>query len=273
MTNRTCPPRALTVAGSDSGGGAGIQADLKTFQSFGCFGMSAVTALTAQNSVGVSGVYKVSGEFVRQQMEAVFGDIGVDALKCGMLADSEIIRAVAEVLARYPDPPLVLDTVLVAKSGDPLLEDEAVQVMVERLFPRALVITPNATEAGKLVGFDVTDEETMHRAANALRKMGARGVLVKGGHLKGDKLVDLLALPDGQIKLFGGKRIDTENTHGTGCTLSAGIAACLAHGLALEDAVRLGREYVAAGIQKSFPTGRGYGTLSHEPFAHRLREF
>ncbi|MFH1069072.1 MAG: bifunctional hydroxymethylpyrimidine kinase/phosphomethylpyrimidine kinase [Candidatus Glassbacteria bacterium] len=273
MTNRSCPPRALTVAGSDSGGGAGIQADLKTFQNFGCFGMSAVTALTAQNSVGVTGVFKVTGEFVRSQMEAVLEDIGVDALKCGMLADSEIIRAVAEVLERYPGPPLVLDTVLVAKSGDPLLEDEAVEVMVAKLFPRALVITPNAAEARRLVGFEVKDEETMHRAAKVLREMGARGVLVKGGHLKGDKLVDLLALPDGQIRLFGGERIDTPHTHGTGCTLSAAIAACLARGLGLEDAVILGRDYVTNGILKSFPTGRGYGTLGHEPFTRRLGEF
>ena len=146
MTDKKCPPRALTVAGSDSGGGAGIQADLKTFQSFGCFGMSAITALTAQNSVGVSGVYKVSGEFVAAQLEAVLGDIGVDALKCGMLADAEVVRAVAGVLERYPEPPLVLDTVLVAKSGDPLLEDEAVCETLELLRMR-VVGTPSAAGA------------------------------------------------------------------------------------------------------------------------------
>ena len=270
MKDRKCPPRALTVAGSDSGGGAGIQADLKTFQSFGCFGMSVITALTAQNSVGVQGVYKVSGEFAALQMESVFSDIGVDALKCGMLADAEIISAVAGVLGRYPRAPLVLDTVLVAKSGDPLLEPEAVEVMVERLFPRALLITPNAVEASRLVGFPVVDRRSMEKAAEALHALGANGVLVKGGHLKGERLTDLLRLPGGEIKIFESERIDTRHTHGTGCTLSAAVAAALARGLPLVRAVEAAREYVLNGIRKAHPTGKGYGTLLHEPLGKKL---
>ncbi|HUU28340.1 MAG TPA: bifunctional hydroxymethylpyrimidine kinase/phosphomethylpyrimidine kinase [archaeon] len=271
MTDRKCPPRALTVAGSDSGGGAGIQADLKTFQALGCFGMSAVTALTAQNSRGVQGVFKVPGAFVRLQMEAVFDDIGVDALKCGMLWDSEIIRAVAEVLSGFRETPLVLDTVLSAKSGDPLLEDQAVEVMVELLFPRAELITPNVHEARRLVGFPVEDHKGMLRAAGVLQEMGARAVLIKGGHLKGDKLLDLLLLPDGGMELFEGQRIHTPHTHGTGCSLSAAVTAARAHGLPLVEAVAAARDYVRAGIMNSHPTGAGHGTLFHAPFADRLK--
>jgi hydroxymethylpyrimidine/phosphomethylpyrimidine kinase len=228
--------------------------------------MSAVTALTAQNSVGVSGVYKVSGEFVAAQMEAVLGDIGVDALKCGMLAGAEVVGAVAEMLARYPEPPLVLDTVLVAKSGDPLLEDSAVGVMVEKLFPRAALITPNAVEAHRLTGIEVTGEATMRAAGKKLQAMGAAGVLVKGGHLEGDDLLDLLLLPGGGEKLFTGKRIHTRHTHGTGCTLSAAITAGLARGMGLTDAVAAAREYLMRGIANAHATGKGYGTMLHAPF-------
>ena len=270
MKDNRCPPRALTVAGSDSGGGAGIQADLKTFQSFGCFGMSVITALTAQNSVGVQGLHKVPPDFVKLQLESVFSDIGVDALKCGMLADAEIVGTVAEVLARWPDVPLVLDTVLVAKSGDPLLEDRAVEVMVEKLFPRASLITPNTPEAERLVGFPVADLESMHRAAGALQSMGAAAVLLKGGHLPGDRLLDLLVFPGGESRLFEGQRISTRHTHGTGCTLSAATAAALARGAPLEQAVVLARDYVNSGIRNSHPTGEGYGTLTHRPFEDRF---
>jgi hydroxymethylpyrimidine/phosphomethylpyrimidine kinase len=222
--------------------------------------------LTAQNSVGVSGVYKVSGEFVAAQMEAVFGDIGVDALKCGMLADSEVINAVAGVLARYTEAQLVLDTVLVAKSGDPLLEDEAVDVMVERLFPRATLITPNAVEAKRLTGIEVVDGKSMLAAGRKLQEMGAAGVLVKGGHLEGDELLDLLVLPDGETRMFTGRRIHTKHTHGTGCTLSAATAAGLARGMGLENAVGAAREYLQRGIANAHTTGQGYGTMTHEPF-------
>ncbi|MBN2290483.1 MAG: bifunctional hydroxymethylpyrimidine kinase/phosphomethylpyrimidine kinase [Candidatus Glassbacteria bacterium] len=271
MKGNECPPRALTVAGSDSGGGAGIQADLKTFQSFGCFGMSVLTAATAQNSLGVQGVCKLPADFVRLQLEAVLGDIGADAIKCGMLADRKIVEAVAEVLASFKGPPLVLDTVLVAKSGDPLLEEPAVEAMVGRLFPRAALITPNAREAERLVGFPVTGIESMARAAEKLQGMGAGAVLVKGGHLEGDTLYDYLALPSGEEKIFEQARIRTSHTHGTGCTLSAAVAAGLALGLSLEQAVAAARNYVLRGIENSHPTGAGYGTLRHGPFEERLK--
>ena len=228
--------------------------------------MSAITALTAQNSVGVQGVQRVPPDFVKLQLESVFSDIGVDALKCGMLADAEIITAVAEVLARWPSPPLVLDTVLVAKSGDPLLEDQAVEVMVQKLFPRSALITPNALEAERLTGFPVCDTDSMERAGVKLQEMGASAVLVKGGHLQGDRLIDLLVLPGGERKFFAGERIKTRHTHGTGCTLSAAIAAALARGVPLEQAVALARDYVTDGIRNSHPTGEGYGTLAHRPF-------
>ncbi|MEA2062803.1 MAG: bifunctional hydroxymethylpyrimidine kinase/phosphomethylpyrimidine kinase [Gemmatimonadota bacterium] len=266
MKDRLCPPRVLTVAGSDSGGGAGIQADLKTLQSFGCFGMSALTALTAQNSLGVRGVHKTPAGFVRLQMETVLGDIGAESIKCGMLADSEIVAAVADVLGHFRDPPLVLDTVLKAQSGDSLLEDRAVGVMVERLFPRAALITPNTLEAERLVGFPVNDAGAMARAAAALQNMGASGVLITGGHLEGEDLVDFLGLPSGEAKYFKGRRIDTQHTHGTGCTLSAAIAAGLAWGCDLVEAVAVARDYVIRGIEASHPTGAGCGTLGHAPY-------
>lgn len=266
MAARVCPPRALTVAGSDSGGGAGIQADLKTFHCWGCFGMSAVTALTAQNSTGVSAVYKVSGLFVAKQIEAVLSDIGADAIKCGMLSDAAVIEAVAEVLERYPQPPLVLDTVLVAKSGDPLLEEEAVEVMVGKIFPRAILITPNTVEAHRLTGIEVTGESTMRQAAARLQEMGASGVLVKGGHLEGDELLDLLLLSDGSSELFRSKRIHTRHTHGTGCTLSAATTAGLARGMSLVDSVAAARQYLQRGIANAHTTGAGYGTMLHEPY-------
>ena len=273
MKDRKCPPRALTVAGSDSGGGAGIQADLKTFHSFGCFGMCALTAVTAQNSLGVQGIHKLPGDFVRLQLEAVLSDIGADAVKCGMLADAEIIEAVAEVLLHFKQPPLVLDTVLLAKSGDPLLEDRAVEVMVERLLPRAALITPNVREAERLVGFPVTDVESMAGAALSLQGLGAAGVLVKGGHLEGEKLIDYLALSSGETKIFEARRIDTLHTHGTGCTLSAAVAAGLARGLSLIEAVTLARDYVLHGIENCHRTGSGYGTLLHAPFEEQLKKF
>jgi len=272
VKDRMCPPRALTVAGSDSGGGAGIQADLKTFQSFGCFGMSVLTAVTAQNSLGVQGIHKLPGDFVRLQLEAVLEDIGADAVKCGMLADAGIIEAVAEVLGRFKKPPLVLDTVLLAKSGDPLLEEQAVESMVECLFPRAALITPNAREAERLVGFPVTDLESMARAAVALQGMAAAAVLVKGGHLEGEVLIDYLALPSGEEKIFEGRRIDTPHTHGTGCTLSAAVAAALAQGHPLPKAVTLARDYVLLGIENCHPTGSGYGTLMHAPFGEQVNK-
>lgn len=266
MNDTKCPPRALTIAGSDSGGGAGIQADLKTFQAFGCFGMSAVTALTAQNSTGVQGVFKIPAEFVARQIDSVLGDIGADAVKCGMLADSGIIEAVAAALERGGCPPLVLDTVLLAKSGDPLLEDRSVETMARRLFPLAALVTPNIPEAERLTGRKIEGCQDMFEAAEQIRTMGARAVLLKGGHLTGACLVDILLLPDGSAVRYESERIDTRHTHGTGCTLSAAVAAGLARGLELAPAVEAARCYVLRGIRLAHATGAGYGTLRHAPF-------
>jgi len=254
-------PRALTIAGSDSGGGAGIQADLKTFSAFRVFGMSVITAVTAQNSLGVQGVENLPPGFVAQQLDSVLDDFGADAAKCGMLSTAPIIEAVAEVLRERPIANLVVDPVMVAKSGDPLLRPDARHALVERILPLALVVTPNLPEAGALAGFPVTDRESMEEAARRIADLGPRHVLVKGGHLKGDPL-DLLW--DGHVfREFRGERIDSTNTHGTGCTLSAAMAAGLALGQPLTDAIARAKAYVARAILEGFQVGRGVGQLRH----------
>jgi len=254
-------PRVLTIAGSDSGGGAGIQADLKTFSAFRVFGMSVITAVTAQNSLGVQGVENLPPGFVAQQLDSVLDDFGADAAKCGMLSTAPIIEAVAGVLRERPIANLVVDPVMVAKSGDPLLRPDARHALVERILPLALVVTPNLPEAGALAGFPVTDRESMEEAARRIADLGPRHVLVKGGHLKGDPL-DLLW--DGHVfREFRGERIDSTNTHGTGCTLSAAMAAGLALGQPLTDAIARAKAYVARAILEGFQVGRGVGQLRH----------
>jgi hydroxymethylpyrimidine/phosphomethylpyrimidine kinase len=254
-------PRALTIAGSDSGGGAGIQADLKTFSAFRVFGMSVITAVTAQNSLGVQGVENLTPGFVAQQLDSVLDDFGADAAKCGMLSTAPIIEAVAEVLRERPIVNLVVDPVMVAKSGDPLLRPDARHALVERILPLALVVTPNLPEAGALAGFPVTDRESMEAAARRIADLGPRHVLVKGGHLEGDPL-DLLW--DGHVfREFRGERINSPNTHGTGCTLSAAIAAGLALGQPLADSIARAKAYVTRAILEGFQAGRGVGQLRH----------
>ena len=254
-------PRALTIAGSDSGGGAGIQADLKTFSAFRVFGMSVITAVTAQNSVGVQGVESLPPAFVALQLDSVLDDFGADAAKCGMLSTAPIIEAVAEVLRERPIANLVVDPVMVSKSGDPLLRPDARRALVERILPLALVVTPNLPEAGALTGFPVTDRESMEEAARRIADLGPRHVLVKGGHLKGDPL-DLLW--DGHVfREFRGERIDSPNTHGTGCTLSAAIVAGLALGQSLTDSIARAKAYVTRAILEGFQAGRGVGQLRH----------
>ena len=254
-------PRALTIAGSDSGGGAGIQADLKTFSAFRVFGMSVITAVTAQNSMGVQGVENLPPAFVAQQLDSVLDDFGADAAKCGMLSTAPIIEAVAEVLRERPIANLVVDPVMVSKSGDPLLRPDARRALVERILPLALVVTPNLPEAGALTGFPVTDRESMEEAARRIADLGPRHVLVKGGHLKGDP-VDLLW--DGHVfREFRGERIDSPNTHGTGCTLSAAIVAGLALGQSLTDSIARAKAYVTRAILEGFQAGRGVGQLRH----------
>jgi len=255
--------RVLICAGSDSGGGAGIQADIKTVTALGGFAMTAITALTAQNTLGVQGVQPVPVDFIRAQMGCVLDDLGADAFKTGMLHDAATINAVCdEIAARAPDAPLVADPVMVAKGGHRLLEPDAVETLKRRLLPMAAVITPNLPEAEELSGIAITDEASMREVCAALLAMGARAVLLKGGHMQGDVLVDLLATPEG-ITRYEDQRIATRHTHGTGCTLASAIATGLAQGMALEPAVRRARAYVRAAILAAPGYGEGHGPLDH----------
>ena len=253
--------KALTIAGSDSGGGAGIQADLKTFSAFRVFGMSVITAVTAQNSLGVQGVENLPPAFVALQLRSVLSDFGAGAAKCGMLSTAPIIEAVAATLADNPVEKLVVDPVMVAKSGDALLQPDARQALIERVLPLALVVTPNLPEAESLADIPVASRPDMEEAARRIHRLGPRYVLVKGGHLKGDA-IDLLW--NGKaFTAFRAPRIDSGNTHGTGCTLSAAIAAGLARGQAIGDAIRDAKAYVTRAIREGFAAGRGVGQLRH----------
>jgi len=255
-------PRALTIAGSDSGGGAGIQADLKTFTVFGVFGMSAVTAVTAQNTLGVGAVQVISPAVVEEQIVRVVEDIGVDAVKTGMLASPEIIRVVARMARTYRFPHLVVDPVMRAKGGDPLLEPDAEKVLREELLPLAEVVTPNIPEAEHLVGFPIRSLEDQIRAAEALQTMGARYAVVKGGHGEGDVVEDVVLGPEG-LRVLRYPRIPTRNTHGTGCTFASAIAACLARGEPVMKAIETARAFVQEAIRHALPLGRGHGPLNH----------
>jgi hydroxymethylpyrimidine/phosphomethylpyrimidine kinase len=261
---------ALTIAGSDSGGGAGVQADLRTFAAHGVHGTSALTAVTAQNSVGVSAWVALDPAMVVAQVEAVATDMRVLAAKTGMLANAGIIAAVADVVARLSLAPLVVDPVMVAKSGDRLLDAAAERAYVERLFPLAALLTPNLHEAEALLGREVRDVPAMRAAARDLAALGARAVLVKGGALPGDA-VDVLFDGASVVELFA-PRIETANTHGTGCTLAAAISARLACGDGLEDAVRGAKAYLTEGLRRSYTVGRGRGVLDHlHPLARGSR--
>src|SRR5262245_5757328 len=253
--------KALTIAGSDSGGGAGIQADLKTFNAFRVFGMSVLTAITAQNSIGVQGVQNLPPEFVGLQLRSVLSDFGADAAKCGMLSTAPIIEAVAKALAEHPIAKLVVDPVMVAKSGDALLQPDARRALIEQVLPLALVVTPNLPEAAELSGIPVGCRADMEEAARRILALGPRWVLVKGGHLEGEA-VDLLW--NGRaFTAFSAARIPSGNTHGTGCTLSAAITAGLARGQALADAIRDAKAYVTKAIREGFQGGAGVGQLRH----------
>jgi len=257
--------RVLTIAGSDSGGGAGIQADLKTFAALGCYGMSAITALTAQNTVGVQGIHAVPAEFLKVQIQSVVDDIGVDAIKIGMLHAPGIVEVVAWAIDHYQLSHVVLDPVMVATSGDRLIASETVQVLVRELFPRVSVITPNLDEAALLLGREIPNAEALDTAANDLLAMGAKAVLLKGGHLAGDEVVDLLVQAHGPSHRLASKRIASRNVHGTGCTLSSAIAAHLALGHGLSEAVRLARTFILSAIAQGadVTTGYGHGPLNH----------
>lgn len=255
-------PIVLTIAGSDSGGGAGIQADLKTFQAFGAFGTSVITALTAQNTLGVSGVHAVPAGFVRAQLDAVVTDLRPAALKTGMLATAEIVEAVADGIEAHGLAGLVVDPVMIATSGDRLLDAGAERAIVERLLPRVALVTPNLDEATLLVGRPVDTVADMEHAARVLVERGARAALVKGGHLAGDEVVDVLF--DGEsLAQWRRPRVATRAGHGTGCTLSAAIAAGLAHGRTLHAAVEDGLDFVHRAIEQAPNLGSGSGPLNH----------
>ncbi|WP_329567887.1 bifunctional hydroxymethylpyrimidine kinase/phosphomethylpyrimidine kinase [Kitasatospora sp. NBC_01266] len=255
------PPRVLTIAGSDSGGGAGIQADLKTMLALGTHGMSVITAVTAQNSLGVQGYWELPAEAVRAQFRSVVDDIGVQAVKTGMLASIELVETVAELLAGL-DAPIVVDPVGVSKHGDALLAAEAVATLRERLLPLATLATPNLHEVAQLTGITVLEQGEMRPAADALLAFGPRWVLVKGGHLAGEA-ADLLAGQDGEEYWFRAPRYDNRHTHGTGCTLASAIAAELAKGRELPAAVGAAKEYVTGAIRAGFPLGAGIGPVDH----------
>ncbi|MEU7939822.1 bifunctional hydroxymethylpyrimidine kinase/phosphomethylpyrimidine kinase [Microbispora bryophytorum] len=256
----TTPPRVLTIAGSDSGGGAGIQADLKTMLALGVHGMSVIAAVTAQNSLGVQGYWELPPEAVRAQLDSVLGDIGAQAIKTGMLASSVLVETVAEVLAGVTVP-VVVDPVGVSKHGDSLLAPQAVETVKSVLLPAATVVTPNLWEVEQLTGVKVEDEDDLPRAAEAVLALGPKWALIKGGHLPGEP-VDLLT--DGSsAHRFTAERHDNRHTHGTGCTLASAIASYLALGEDVPGAVRRAKEYVTGAIEHGFPLGAGIGPVDH----------
>jgi hydroxymethylpyrimidine/phosphomethylpyrimidine kinase len=258
--------RVLTIAGSDSGGGAGIQADLKTFAALGCYGMSAVTALTAQNTRGVTGIHPVPPDFVAAQISAVFEDIGADAVKIGMLYSAELIRTVAEQLTRHRARHIVLDPVMVAQSGDRLIRDDAVGAIREHLMPLAEVVTPNLPEAEALAGLRIRDAADMREAARRLGSFQSVSILIKGGHGSGAESTDLLYVcRDERFETLAAERIASRNTHGTGCTLSSAIAAHLARGAGIGEAVRRAKAYITEAIRSGadYDLGRGQGPVHH----------
>jgi hydroxymethylpyrimidine/phosphomethylpyrimidine kinase len=260
VNGRDTRARALTIAGSDSGGGAGIQADLKTFSALGVFGMTAITAVTVQNTKGVSDVEELSPSIVAEQIRSVAGDIGVDAAKTGMLASAAIVHAVAEAIEETGLPNLVVDPVFLSKHGHPLLADDAVDSIKRLILPLATVVTPNLPEAAGLAGFEVRDRDDMRRAAGAILRLGPRAVLVKGGHLEGDRAIDLF-VEEGLEEWIDAERIETPHTHGTGCTLSAAITAHLARGASLQQAVRAGKSFVTEAIRHALALGEGIGPV------------
>ena len=254
-------PKAMTIAGSDSGGGAGIQADLKTFAALGVYGASTLTAITAQNTVAVTAVHELPVDLIAAQIDAVIADIGVDAVKTGMLSSAAIVETVAAALQRHAVTNLVVDPVMIAKSGDALLRPEAVAALRARLLPLAAVVTPNLPEAETLTGLSLTTAADLRRAAAQIVGMGARSVVVKGGHRDGPA-ADLFY--DGvRFQEFTAPRLDTRNTHGTGCTFAAALAAGLAQGKDLIEAVAQAKDYVTEAIRHAYPLGQGHGPLHH----------
>jgi hydroxymethylpyrimidine/phosphomethylpyrimidine kinase len=258
--------RVLTIASSDSSGGAGIQADLKTFAAIGCYGMSVVTALTAQNTHGVTAIHAPPAAFVREQLNAVLGDIGADAVKIGMLYSKDVIETVSEALKQYRAKNIVFDPVMAAQSGDALTQGKVVAAMKKHLLPLVTLLTPNLPEASRFLDREITTPEEMHQAARNLTDFGAGSVLLKGGHLKTGETTDVLFIgPEGRFVTLEGKRIDTRNDHGTGCTLSSAVACFLAKGDSLEEACRSAKAFLQAAVEAGaeFEIGGGHGPLHH----------
>ena len=252
---------ALTIAGSDCSGGAGIQADLKTMLANGVYGMSAITASTAQNTTGVAAIMNVTPEFLGQQLDCIFTDIFPDAVKIGMVSDKDLIRMIAQKLRQYQPKHVVVDPVMVATSGARLIADDAVEVLQQELFPLATVLTPNIPEAEVLLGENIASKEGMEKAAEEIGRQYGCGVLCKGGHSIND--ANDLLYQDGKVTWFAGKRINNPNTHGTGCTLSSAIAANLAKGCELAEAVRLAKEYISGALAAMLDLGKGSGPMNH----------
>ena len=258
--------RVLTIAGSDSGGGAGVQADLKTFSALGCYGMSVITALTAQNTRGVTGIHPIPPSFAAEQMSAVFSDIGADAVKIGMLYSAELIEVVADQLDALGARNIVLDPVMVAQSGDKLLQDEAIEAIKKQLLPLADVVTPNIPEARVLLDQRLDNLEDMQAGAKALAAFGSQSILIKGGHLSAGDSTDLLYLSsEDRFVILEGERIETRNNHGTGCTLSSAIASYMARGCSIEQAVGKAKAYISKAIEAGagYIIGKGHGPVHH----------
>lgn len=260
--------KALTIAGSDSGGGAGIQADLKTFAALGVYGASVITALTAQNTLGVQGVYEIAPEFIALQIESVMSDIGAHAAKTGMLFSSAVIETVSQSLQKFGPGKLVVDPVMYAKSGDALLLPQAVTVLREKILPLAYLVTPNIPEAEALAGFPIKDEPSAREAARRISALGAKNVLIKGGHLGGERSVDLL-YHAGDFLRFDAPRLSTKNSHGTGCTLSAAITALLAREFSLVEAIARAKKYLTGALEAAPSIGGGHSPVAH---FYRLQE-
>ena len=257
---------ALTIAGSDSGGGAGIQADIKTFQELGVFGTTAITALTAQNTLGVYDVLDVTSAFLKQQLDAVLADFNVKAIKTGMLFSAQLIEVVAKTMGKYKNIPLVVDPVMIAKGGEGLLQEQAVEALKTKLLPLTLICTPNIPEAEVLTGMTIRNEKDIEQAARKVLGMGVQYVVMKGGHLDGEYSTDTVFWNDGYFTMKT-PRIDTKNTHGTGCTFSAAITAHLAKGLSIEDAIIEAKKFIHLAISNPLSIGHGHGPTNH--FAYK----
>jgi hydroxymethylpyrimidine/phosphomethylpyrimidine kinase len=256
-------PIAMTIAGSDSGGGAGIQADLKTFAAFGVYGTSAITAITAQNTLGVTAVQEIALDVIAAQIDAIVTDIGADAVKTGMLSSAPIVHLVAEKVYEHKFSRLVVDPVMIAATGARLLKEEAVQTIRSELLPLATVVTPNIPEAEVLTGLKITGRAGMEQAARAIHSVGARYVVVKGGHMENEDTSDDLLFDGKEFEVFSAKRIKTKNNHGTGCTFASAVASGLAHGRTVRESVAAAKAYVTKAIASAFPVGQGHGPLNH----------